>query len=175
MLKLSKNLTLTDVERRSVSCLLLPAVNDAANNDAADFALPCTITTRNVQQLELMYSQKLKLGMKQKQAGNGDDNTQKYMNLDVLVGTSVSCERLFSAAKFILTDLRKSMSPTMFEAILLLKVNRCEWDVYSVGRALGRTAGSMSAGNGAASSMNDDLASNDDQFDGIDDLDLFYD
>jgi hypothetical protein len=33
----------------------------------------------------------------------------------------------------------------------------------------------MSAGNGAASSMNDDLAGNDDQFDGIDDLDLFYD
>jgi hypothetical protein len=57
VLKLSKNLALTDVGRRSVCCLLLPAVNDAANNDAADFALPCTTTTRNVQQLELTYSQ----------------------------------------------------------------------------------------------------------------------
>jgi hypothetical protein len=119
-------------------------VNDAANNDAADFALPCTNATRNVQQLELKYSQKLKHSrMKQKQTGNGDENTRKYMNLDVLVGMSVSCERLFPAAKFILIDFRKSMSPTMFEAILLLKVNRCKWDVYSVGRALGQTTGNM--------------------------------
>jgi hypothetical protein len=44
-----------------------------------------------------------------------------------------------------------------------------------MGRALGRTAGNMSAGNGAAGCMNNDLADNDDQFDGIDDLDLFYD
>jgi hypothetical protein len=112
VLKLSKNLTLTDVERQSVSCLLLPAVNDAANKVAADFALPCTTTTRNVQQPELTYSQTLKLGMKRKRTGNSDDNTRKYMNLDVLVGTSVSCEQLFPAAKFILTDLRKSMLPT---------------------------------------------------------------
>jgi hypothetical protein len=41
-----------------------------------------------------------------------------------------------------------------------------------VGRALGRTAGNTSTGNGAAGCMNDDLAGNNDQFDGIDDLDL---
>jgi hypothetical protein len=99
---------------------------------------------------------------------------RKYMNLHVLVGTSVSCQRLFSAANFILTDLRKSKLLTMFEAILLLKVNRCDWDVYPVGRALGRTRGNMSAGNGDAGRMNDDLAGNNDQFDDIDGLDLFY-
>ncbi len=105
-----------------------------------------------VQQRQEMFSSwnwrthnSLKLGMKRKGTGNGNDNTWKYMNLGVLVGTSVSCERLFSAAKFILTDLRKSMSLTMFEAILLLKANCCEWDVYAVARALGRTAGNMSA------------------------------
>ena len=63
----------------------------------------------------------------------------------------------------------------MFETILLLKANRCEWDAYSVGRALGRTAGNMSAKNGAAGSVNDDLAGKDDQFDDIDDVDLIYD
>jgi hypothetical protein len=40
---------------------------------------------------------------------------------------------------------------------------------------LGRTAGNMSAENWAAGSVNNDLAGNDDQFDDIDDLDLFYD
>jgi hypothetical protein len=59
----------------------------------------------------------------------------------VLAGTSVSCERLFSAAKHILTDTRKCTSPAVFEAILLLKVNRSEWDVHSMGRAMGQTTG----------------------------------
>lgn len=68
------------------------------------------------------------------------------------------------------------MSPMMFEAILLLKVNRRDWDVYSVGRALGRTTGNMSAdGSGAAGRMNDDTAGTDDQLEDVNDLDLFYD
>lgn len=98
VLKLSKNLTLSDAERQCVSCLLLPDENGAANNDSAHFALPQTSTTTNgggtVRQPELTYAQKLKLGMKRKRMGNGNDNTRNYMNLDVLVGTSVSRERL---------------------------------------------------------------------------------
>ena len=129
-------------------------------------------------QPELMYAQKFKLGMKRKRSGNGNDNAQNYMNLGVLVGTSVSCERLFSAAKFIMTDLRKSMSPSLFEAILLLKVNRCEWDIYSVGKALGRTTGNTSVASAAPGGriLHDDLAGNDDLvvLDDIDDPDLFY-
>ena len=54
------------------------------------------------------------------------------MNLDVLCGTSVECEQLFSAAKNILTDTRKKISPAVFQDLLLLKVNRKEWDVYTV-------------------------------------------
>ena len=117
----------------------------------------------------MTYAQQLELRMKRRKTSN-DDIARSYMNLDVLAGTSVSCERLFSAAKFILTDLRKATSPSLFEAILLLKVNRSEWDVYSVGRALGRTTGG-SFGSGAVDSNNSicDAAGNDG------DLDLFYD
>jgi len=51
----------------------------------------------------------------------------------------VSCERLFSAAKHILTDVRKSTSPVLFEAILFLKHNRALWNERTVGKAMGKT------------------------------------
>jgi hypothetical protein len=62
-----------------------------------------------------------------------------YVNLDTLLGTSVTCERLFSLAKFVSTDTRKRTSPALFEALMLLKVNRALWDVFSVGKAMGKT------------------------------------
>jgi hypothetical protein len=55
-----------------------------------------------------------------------------------LPGTSVNCECLFSAGKFILSDTRKWTSPKLFEALLLLKVNRNYCNVYSVGKAMGK-------------------------------------
>ena len=61
------------------------------------------------------------------------------MDLHVLPGTSVNCERLFSAAKFILSDTRKRTSPKLFEALLLLKVNKSYWNALSVGKAMGMT------------------------------------
>ena len=63
-----------------------------------------------------------------------------YCNLDMLPGTSVNCERMFSLAKHILTDTRKRTSAPLFEALLLLKVNRQMWNEHSVGRAMGRSA-----------------------------------
>jgi hypothetical protein len=50
-----------------------------------------------------------------------DSNTGgKYINLDILQGTSVNRERLFSIAKHILSDTRKKTSPRLFEALLFL-------------------------------------------------------
>ena len=63
-----------------------------------------------------------------------------YICLDLLVGTSVSCKRLFSITKHILTFVRKSTSSPVFEAILFLKMNCHFWnDVIVVGKAMGRT------------------------------------
>ena len=52
---------------------------------------------------------------------------------------SVSCKRLVSIAKHILTCVRKSTSPLVFEAILFLKMNRHFWNDVIVGKAMGRT------------------------------------
>ena len=64
---------------------------------------------------------------------------ENYICLDLLLGTSVSCERLFSIAKHILTCVRKSTSPAVFEAILFLKMNRHYWNEVVVSKAMGRT------------------------------------
>ena len=63
---------------------------------------------------------------------------EQFVNIDVISGTSVNCERLFSLAKHILTDTRKCTAPILFEALLFLKVNSHLWDAYSIGKAMGR-------------------------------------
>lgn len=85
------------------------------------------------------YSQELQRKLKRQKRETSNEKANMYMNLDMLPGTSVNCERLFSAAKFILSDTRKRTTPNLFEALLLLKVNRGFWNVYSVGQAMGRT------------------------------------
>ena len=85
------------------------------------------------------YSQELQRKLKRQKRETSNEKANMYMNLDMLPGTSVNCERLFSAAKFILSDTRKRTTPSLFEALLLLKVNRGFWNVYSVGQAMGRT------------------------------------
>ncbi len=89
---------------------------------------------------ELSYVQKIEAWIKRRKTSN-DEIASQYINLDILSGTSVSCERLFSAAKHILTDTRKSTSPAVFEALLLLKINRSEWNMQTMGRAMGQTTG----------------------------------
>jgi hypothetical protein len=58
----------------------------------------------------------------------------------MLPGTSVICEQQFSLAKHMLTDTRKRTVVGLFEALLLLKVNRRFWNEYSVGQAMGRSS-----------------------------------
>ena len=130
--KLANGYPLTEDERESVSCLLKPAGHDA--DDAFDAAAV------NIDGNELSYVQKVEHHRKRKKTNN-ENVASKYVNLDVLCGTSVECERLFSVPKNILTDTRKKTSPAVFQALLLLKVNRKEWDVYTVGKAMGKSTG----------------------------------
>ena len=56
----------------------------------------------------------------------------KFVPLKLLTGTSVTMERVFSHCSCILTNRRKSMSPTVFDAFVCLKVNRYYWSVDTV-------------------------------------------
>ena len=73
-----------------------------------------------------MSAEKIKDRQKRQKTGN-DTLASQYINVDILAGTSVSCEYLFSSAKHILPDTRKATSPAVLKAILLLKVNQTEW------------------------------------------------
>ncbi len=54
--------------------------------------------------------------------------SNEYIDLGFIPPTSNIVERLFSAARLVLTDYRKSMSPYTFECVMFLKVNRGLWD-----------------------------------------------
>ena len=80
---------------------------------------------------------------------------EQFVNLDVIPGTSVNCERLFSLAKHILTDTRKNTSPILFEAMWFLKVNRSLCNAHSVGITMGRTQDQELLDRSSAGSYND--------------------
>ena len=50
-----------------------------------------------------------------------------YRSTEHVSATSNICERLFSAAKLIMTDLRKNMDPDTLNMILFLKANKNLW------------------------------------------------
>ncbi|EGZ14663.1 hypothetical protein PHYSODRAFT_333013 [Phytophthora sojae] len=56
----------------------------------------------------------------------------QYVDVAYVPPTSNEYERFFSAAKLVLTDVRKSLSPTMLEMLMCLQYNRDLWDVNTV-------------------------------------------
>ena len=56
----------------------------------------------------------------------------KYRSTSHVVCTSNTCERLFSAAKLIISVLRKSMHPSTLNMLLFLKANRQLWPDASI-------------------------------------------
>ncbi len=63
-------------------------------------------------------------------------NRTKYVNCDFILGSAAEVERLWSVAKNILKDNRKSMTPLLFEALLFLKVNNSYWGLELVCEAV---------------------------------------
>jgi hypothetical protein len=61
---------------------------------------------------------------------------QEFVNLGFVSPTSNVVERLFSAARMVLTDYRKSMSPYSFECVMFLKTNRALWTVHDINSLL---------------------------------------
>lgn len=60
----------------------------------------------------------------------------EYILPNFLPATSCTVERLFSSAKWVLSDVRKRMSPILAEAILFLKFNRRLWNMKTVALAM---------------------------------------
>ena len=50
------------------------------------------------------------------------------MDFSFLLGSVAEVERLWSIAKYVLTQKRRGMSPQVFEALMILKMNEPFWD-----------------------------------------------
>jgi hypothetical protein len=59
-----------------------------------------------------------------------------YIPLGFNLGTNNTLERFFSLCKHVLTGDRSSMSPFMFEIIMLLKNNSSLWGVRDMAKAI---------------------------------------
>lgn len=64
--------------------------------------------------------------------------TGKYPDLSFICPTSNVVERLFSNAKFVFSDLRRSLLPRNLEMFLFLKLNRNLWDLGLVGKVVNK-------------------------------------
>lgn len=62
-----------------------------------------------------------------KRAADTVQGSSEYVNLDFVLGSAAEVERLWSLAKYVLTNQRKSMTPLMFEAFMFLKINETFW------------------------------------------------
>ncbi len=62
----------------------------------------------------------------------------RYINCDFILGSVAEVERIWSLAKYILADTRKSTSPLAFEAIVFLNVNANYWNERTVQLAMSR-------------------------------------
>ena len=52
--------------------------------------------------------------------------------MDFICGSAAEIDRLWSIAKYILTDTRSRLTSVMFETILFLKTNEEYWDMAMV-------------------------------------------
>jgi hypothetical protein len=61
-------------------------------------------------------------------------NESSYYDLDFIPGTSCEVERLFSISRYILSYNRSAMTPTQFEKVIFLKMNKQFWDATLVSK-----------------------------------------
>ena len=85
------------------------AVEPRPDNDADP---PVGQNADEVRTTEL-YSQLLQRKLKRQKQEIASEQQDVHLNLDMLPGTSVNCKRLFSNAKFILSDTRKRITPIL--------------------------------------------------------------
>ena len=117
---------------------ILEAREDSLTSEEALSALCLTKKVINIddeketgkQQEEMSYYEQIQAKRRR------TSQTSKYIDCRFLVATTCRVERLFSEAKHILTDVRKHMSPMLFEALLFLRCNLEYWNAALVAEAI---------------------------------------
>ncbi len=61
----------------------------------------------------------------------------EFIDFDFILGSVAEVERLWSLAKYVLTDHRRQMTPQLSEALVFLKMNHRFWDARLFIEAIG--------------------------------------
>lgn len=86
-------------------------------------------TTAGNEEQKLTFKQKLAKRQKLEAPG-------KYICADFVLGSVAEVERVWSMAKFIMSDKRNSLKPLMFEALMFLKYNARFWGDQLIAEAM---------------------------------------
>ncbi len=91
----------------------------------------------NLDNQSISYSEELQQMLKwQRLEELQAEKAKVNIDLTAVPASSMNCERLFSAANFILSDTRNRTSPKLFGGpLLLLKVNSNKWNSVAAGKA----------------------------------------
>ena len=117
-MRLACGLQLTEEQQLAAQVLIKP--EEAVEPLPEDNADPPVGNNADEIRTTESNSQLLQWKLKQQKREVASEQPDVYLNLDMHPGTSVNCERLFSNAKFILSDTRKRRTPSLFEALPLL-------------------------------------------------------
>ena len=118
----NRHATLTVEEKEACESLLAQDANEGGGQGQA-----------TNQQSSLSLADRMKNRIRKRKAGVMEaDHTSPYKNVDFICGSAAEVERLWSIAKYILTDNRARLPPAMFETLLFLKTNDEYWDMAMV-------------------------------------------
>ena len=114
----AEEVALTNLEKRAVKRFLLTPEDDSDDDDREND--------------QLTKVQRIMQSSRKRKAENNGVNKSKYKSLKHCLTTSNIVERLFSRAKLILSERRKSMSPYHLELLLFLRANQELWNEFTI-------------------------------------------
>ena len=134
---------LNDIDKSFVEILLKHDATATATDNSSESSSDANtreISPRKRKRLEFTQALKARRSevARRLSAGKAKDVTpnSEYIDTRFILGTSVIVEQFFSQCKYILTDQRGSMTPFMFECLVLLKSNRKLWNKFEVAQAI---------------------------------------
>lgn len=139
-LQLNLEILLTSDEKEAIKCFLIPppavvVIDEELPTEEAPMATTTTTVPVRTESFHTRMNKKLKTSHEEADARL---NTSKYRSTAHVKPTSNKCERLFSQAKLIKGDRRRSMLPCNLEICLFLKENRALWGVSDLQKIINK-------------------------------------
>lgn len=107
----------------NLNCVENMSVRNLRNDEKGDFEEVSTKHASNFERIEAKW-RRLKT------------TSTQYIDFRLISATSSSVKQTFSVAKWVLTTLRKKMSPILFESLFVLKLNRNLSDMKLVSQTM---------------------------------------